>query len=111
MVIPRRHLTGFRVQAIDSPAVIRELTRPLTELGREHAPALRTTREEATEPAQRWRECPLDAWPDGHWHCMVPDPPPQDLSPDGQTYYLAHCSAHRAIYSAEPPPGEPPVPR
>ena len=36
MVLSRRHLTGFRVQAIYSPAVLRALSRPLTELGRDH---------------------------------------------------------------------------
>jgi len=35
MVISRRHLSGFRVQAIYSPAVLRALTRPLTEFGRD----------------------------------------------------------------------------
>jgi hypothetical protein len=47
MVVPRRHLTGFRVQAVYSPAVARELTRPLAEFGREHAPATWPTREDA----------------------------------------------------------------
>jgi hypothetical protein len=42
-----RHLTGFRVQAVYSPAVARELTRPLAEFGREHAPATWPTREDA----------------------------------------------------------------
>jgi hypothetical protein len=106
MVVPRRHLTRFRVQAIYSPAVIRALTRPLTELGREHAPAMWTTREEATQSAQRWRDYPLDAWLGDRWHHMVSDPPPQELSRDGHTYYLAHFNAQRAIYSAELPPGE-----
>ena len=106
MVVPRRHLTGFRVQAVYSPAVARELTRPLTELGREHAPAMWTTREEAMEAAERWRDYPLDAWLDDDWSCMVSDPPPQELSRDGRTYYLAHFNANRAIYSAEPPPAE-----
>jgi hypothetical protein len=42
----------------------------------------------------------------GDWSCMVSDPPPQELSRDGRTYYLAHFNANRAIYSAESPPAE-----
>ena len=49
--------------------------------------------------------------PAGRWHRMVSDPPPQELSRDGQTYYLDCFNAHRAIYSAEPPPAEPAIPR
>jgi hypothetical protein len=36
----------------------------------------------------------------------VSDPPPQELSRGGRTYYLAHINAYRAIYSAEPPAEE-----
>jgi hypothetical protein len=61
MVVPRRHLTAFRVQAVYSPAVARELTRPLTELGRPRAPAMWPTREAAVQAAERWRDCPPDA--------------------------------------------------
>jgi hypothetical protein len=106
MVIPRRHLTGFRVQAVYSPVVARELTRPLTELGRDHAPVMWPTREDAEKTAARWRDCPVDAWLDNRWSCTVSDPPPLELSRDGQTYFLAHFNAHRAIYSSEPRPGE-----
>lgn len=109
MVIPRRHLTGFRVQAVYSPVVARELTRPLTELGRDHAPAMWPTREDAEKTAASWRDCPLDALLDNRWSCTVSDPPPLELSRDGQTYFLAHFNAHRAIYSSEPPPGEQPT--
>lgn len=106
MVVPRRHLTNFRVQAVYSPAVARELTRPLTELGREHAPVMWVTREQAMQAAECWRDYPLDAWLDGRWSCMVSDPPPLELSRDGQAYHLAHFNAYRAIYSAEAPPAE-----
>jgi hypothetical protein len=106
MVMPRRHLTGFRVQAVYSPAVTRELTRPLTELGREHPPAPWPTRTEAEDAARSWRDYPLDAWLDSRWSCAVTDPPPQELTRDGQTYYLAHFNAHRALYSSMPPPRE-----
>ena len=109
MVVPRRHLTGFRVQAVYRPAVARELTRPLTELGREHAPAIWPTRETALQAAARWRDYPLEARAeDGCWSfsTMVSDPPPQELSREGRTYYLAHFNANRVIYSAEAPPAE-----
>jgi hypothetical protein len=39
---------------------------------------------------------------------MVTDPPPTELIRQGQTYYLAHFNAHRAIYSPQAPPSEPP---
>jgi hypothetical protein len=106
MVVSRRHLTGFRVKAVYSPSVARELTKPLTELGRDRAPVMWPTREEAVQAAARWRDYPLDAWADGRWSGTVSDPPPLELSRDGQTYYLAHFNAHRALYCAEAPPAE-----
>jgi len=71
MVMPRRHLTGFRVQGVYSPAVIRALTRPLTELGSGHAPRLWATRQQARPPPRpggrcRWRRTPMTG----------PSPPP-----------------------------------
>ena len=33
---------------------------------------------------------------------MVTDPPPMELTRQGQTYYLAHFNARRAIYSPSP---------
>src|ERR1700730_197022 len=56
MVMPRRHLTRFRVQPVYSPAVARELTRPLTEFGREHAPVMWPDRGAAMQSAERWRD-------------------------------------------------------
>jgi hypothetical protein len=109
MVVSRRHLTNFRVQAVYSPAVARELTRPLTELGGDHVPGMWETREEAARAAARWRDYPLEARAvDGprSFSIMVSDPPPQELSQHGRTYYLAHFNANRAIYSAEAPPVE-----
>jgi hypothetical protein len=38
IIIPRRHLTRFRVQALSSPALISALTRPLAELGWDSPP-------------------------------------------------------------------------
>ena len=61
MVIPRRHLAGFRVQGIYSPAVMRALTRPLTELGRNRPPRLWASREEAEQIAALWRGQPVTA--------------------------------------------------
>jgi hypothetical protein len=109
MVVSRRHLTNFRVQAVYSPAVARELTRPLTEFGEDHVPGMWRTREEAAQAAAHWRDYSLEARAiDGRWSfsTMVSDPPPQELSQHGRTYYLAHFNAHRAIYSAEAPPAE-----
>jgi hypothetical protein len=54
MVVPRRRLTAFRVQAVYSPAIALELNRPLTELGRPHAPAMSPDREAALLAAERW---------------------------------------------------------
>jgi len=61
MVISRRHLSGFRVQAIYSPAVLRALTRPLTEFGRDRPPLMWSSREEAEQMAASWRDLPVKA--------------------------------------------------
>lgn len=109
MVVSRRHLTNFRAQAVYSPAVLRVLTKPLTDFGWDHVPGMWRTREEAAQTAADWVDFPLEARAiDGCWSfsIMVSDPPPQELSQDGRTYYLAHFNAHRAIYSAEIPPAE-----
>jgi len=106
MVMPRRHLTGFRVQAVYSPAVVRELTRPTTEFSEDPGPGMWATRKEAEKIAERWRDYPLEARLDGRAYTAVSDPPPPQLSRGGRTYYLAHFNAYRAIYSAEPPAEE-----
>lgn len=64
MVMGRRHLTGFRVEGVYSPAVIRALTMPLTELGRDRPPLLWDTRHHADECAARWQALPLRAHAD-----------------------------------------------
>ena len=98
MVMPRRHLTGFRVQGVYSPAVIRALTRPLTELGLGHAPRLWPTRQQAEDIAAAWRALPLAAHADdGSFTTAVPDPPPLQITREGRTWYLAHFNAHRAV--------------
>jgi hypothetical protein len=108
MVVPRRHLTGFRVQGMYSPAVIRALTRPLTEPGLDHVPRLRATRQEAEDIAAVWRALPLAAHAeDWSFSTVVAAPPPMQITREGRTYYLAHFNAHRAISSPHPPPAEP----
>ena len=110
MVMPRRHLTGFRVQGVYSPAVIRALTRPLTELGSDHAPRLWATRQQAEATAAAWRALPLAAHADDwSFTTVVADPPPLQITREGRTWYLAHFNAHRAVYSARLPPAEPPA--
>jgi anti-sigma regulatory factor (Ser/Thr protein kinase) len=110
MVMPRRHLTGFRVQGVYSPAVIRALTRPLTELGSGRAPRLWPTRQQAEETAAAWRALPLAAHADDwSFTTAVPDPPPLQITREGRPWYLAHFNAHRAVYSPRRPPAEPPT--
>jgi len=110
MVISRRHLCGFRVQGIYSPAVMRALARPLTELGRDQPPLLWGSRQEAEQMAASWRDLPVTAHAgDGprSFTIRVTDPPPMELTREERTYYLAHFNAHRAIYSPQAPPPEP----
>ena len=60
--LPRRHLTGFRVQGVYSRAATRALTRPLTGLGLDRVPRLWATRQLAEDIAAAWRELPLAAY-------------------------------------------------
>ena len=109
MVLARRHLTRFRVQGLYSPALIRALTRPLSELGHDHAPRLWQTRHEAEQAAAIWRTLPLTARADDwSFTTMVTDPPPAEITWQSQMYYLAHLNAHRVIYSRLQSPAEPP---
>jgi hypothetical protein len=105
MVMPRRHLTGFRAQGIYSPTAFRRLT--------EWGP-LWKSREQAEYIAADWSRPLLDVvFTNGHdlWRTgrmgMVLEPPPLEIEHDGQTYYLAHFNANRAVYSTLPPPPEP----
>jgi hypothetical protein len=103
MVMPRRHLTGFRVQGVYSPAMIRALT----ELGLDHAPRLWATRQRAEDIAAAWRARPLAAHADdGSFTTAVADPPPLQITREGRIYYLAYFNAHRAVYSPHPVPLE-----
>jgi hypothetical protein len=102
MVLARRHLTGFRVQGVCSPALIRALTRPLSDLGHDHAPRLWRTRFEAEQAAAVWRTLPLAARADDwSFTTMVTDPPLAEISWQGQRYYLAHFNAHRVIFHGD----------
>jgi len=108
MVVSRRHLTGFRVRGVYSPALLRALTRPLTEFGRDDTPTQWRARQEAEETAASWRDLPILARTDDlFWLGMVTDPPPAELRRAEQIYYLAHFNAYRAVYSRQPPPAEP----
>jgi hypothetical protein len=85
IVLARRHLTRFRVQGVYSPALIRILTRPLSELGRDHAPRLWQTRHEAEQATAIWRDLPLAARADdGSFTTMVTDPPPSEITWQGR---------------------------
>lgn len=96
MVLARRHLSGFRVHGVHSPPLIRALTRPLSELGSDHAPRLWQIRHEAEQAAAIWRVLPLTARADDwSFTTVVTDPPPAEITRDGQRYYLAHLNAHR----------------
>ena len=109
MVLARRLLTRFRVQGVHSPALIRALARPLSELDRDHAPRLWQTRHETEQAATIWRALPLTARADDwSFTTMVTDPPPAKITWQGQGHYLAHLNVHRVIYSRRPPPAEPP---
>ena len=55
IVIPRRHLTRFRVQGLSSPALIHALTRPLAELGWDSPPRQWETRQQAEQIAAIWQ--------------------------------------------------------
>jgi hypothetical protein len=55
IIIPRRHLTRFRVQGLYSPALINALTRPLAELGRDSPPWQWETRQQAEQIAAIWQ--------------------------------------------------------
>ena len=109
MVLARRLLTRFRVQGSDSPALIRALARPLSELGRDHAPRLRQTRHAAGQAATIWRDLPLTARA-GDWSftTIVTGPPPAEITWQRQGHDLAHLHVHRVTYSRRPPPAEPP---
>jgi hypothetical protein len=105
IVVPRRHLTHFRVQAIYKPALLRALLEPQDRYPT--TPRMWLTRQEAEQFAAMWGEPTMPAHlPDApHW-IQVPDPPPMTITNSGRIYYLAHFNANRATYSADPPPAE-----
>lgn len=113
IVVPRRHLTNFRVRLVYSPALLRALLKPYEKHGGGR-PWLHN-RATIEGLAEQWNEKPIGArLVDGRWapmFFMVSDPPPLELRYMRETYYLAHFNARRAAYSRLPPPVEisPPV--
>ena len=85
-----------------SPAVIRALTRPLTELGLDHALRLWATRHEAEDIAAAWRALPLAAHADDEsFTTVVADPPPLQITREGRIYYLAQALGPGRTRAAE----------
>jgi hypothetical protein len=108
MVVPRRHLTNFRVQGIYSPALMQAITAPWQD--RERGLQAWASREAAESQAEYWRLHSVEAHADdGSFYAEVSDPPPLDLKHGGRTYHLARFNAYRAVYSADDPPQEPPA--
>lgn len=108
IVVPRRHLTNFRVRGIYSPALLETLTRPVCPGGR--AARLWDTREAAEKSAALCNATPVEAVDDSYGFLpFVSDPPPMELQHEGSTYYLARFNARRAVYSLKQPPAEPPL--
>lgn len=106
MVVPRRHLTSYRVKAIHSPALMRALTRPWKH--HDSGPRLWQDRDEAQAAVRDWQQPRIKAqFDDVSFSDEVDDPPPMELYRDGKTYHLAHFNALRALYSVRPPPVEP----
>lgn len=106
IVVPRRHLTRFRVRTIYSPGVLRAILRPGG--GKVLTPRLWTDRTEAEQAAGRWNVPTIEArFDDAPYSAEVSDPPPPIFEFRGTIYHLAHFNAYRARYSASPPPTEP----
>jgi hypothetical protein len=101
IVVPTRFLTNFRVRGIYSPTVYRLLTDGWHALWPDQATAQRF--------CEYWNQPRLRAHVvgGGAYLGSVSDPPPLDLLVRGETYYLAHFNANRAVYTREPPPTEP----
>jgi hypothetical protein len=108
IVVPRRHLTNFRVRVVYSPALLRALLKPLGQ--RDKRQPWLADRATAEGFAAQWNETPIEArLVDGRWapaFFMVSDPPPLEYRFMRETYYLAHFNARRAVYSRQPPPIE-----
>jgi hypothetical protein len=100
-----RHLTGFRVRMIYSPAVMRAIQRPARG---SRQPWLWNSRAQAQEYVDLWSHGkPLEGrLDDSTDRPPISDPPPPVLDHKGQTYHLAHFNAYRARYSVLPPPSE-----
>jgi hypothetical protein len=72
MVVPLRHVTSFRVRAVYSPAVFRELTRPWAPRG-DHPIGLWDSREHAEQAVAA-----LDRAASGPGDAPAPSSPPED---------------------------------
>jgi hypothetical protein len=106
IVIPRRHLTNYRVGCIYSPALLRALTEP-SRKAPQRRPQLWKGRDEVQQIVSVWRRPVLEARFDDHpFSAEVEDPPPMELQHRGKTYYLAHFNTRRALYSSQLPPTE-----
>ena len=106
IVIPRRHLTNYRIGSIYSPTLLRALTEP-SRKPPQRRPQVWESLEEVRQIVSVWRRPVLDARFDDHpFSAQVDDPPPIELQHRGKTYYLAHFNARRALYSSRLPPAE-----
>lgn len=103
IIVESRFLTNFRVRGVYSPTVYRRLT----DSPSNHRAALWTdlsTAESFCQAANRPR-LPAHLL-DGPYLAPVDDPPPVNLIVEGETFYLAHFNANRALYTRQPPPTE-----
>jgi hypothetical protein len=100
IVVPNQYLTNRRVRGVYSPTVYRLLS--------DGYRALWPDEDRAQAFCDYWNQARLPArFLNGVSFGTVPDPPPIDLLVKGETYYLAHFNAKRAVYTPEPPPTEP----
>lgn len=103
IIVKSRSLTNFRVRGVYGPTVYRLLT----ESPWNHRAALWTDLSVAESFCQAANRPRLRAHlHDGPYLAKVDDPPPVNLVIDGETFYLAHFNANRAVYTRQPPPTE-----
>ena len=81
--------------------------RLLTQSPWDERSALWTDLSTAESFCQAWNRPRLRAvLADSSYLDTVDDPPPLDLLVDGESFYLAHFNANRAVYTRQPPPAE-----
>lgn len=110
IVVESRFLTNFRVRGVYSPTVYRLLTEsPWAGLWTDLS-AAESFCQAANRPRLRAHllDGPYLGDPANEpiVYATVDDPPPVDLVVDGETFYLAHFNANRAVYTRQPPPTE-----